>query len=202
MTDLCDSHRFTPANYPRCPLTDTTIRQARPADKARKLLGGSGLFLQISPHGGKWWRLKYRFDGKAKLISLGTYPDVSLKQARERRDAARKQIADGIDPSAERKAQKAKLLLSTTGTFEAVAREWLEKSRAKFVDAPELLALSRRIETIGQINRYAIATGRAVRDPNSRSALWAAVKKANSHNPSSSARGRPRGVLPTSSSSL
>jgi hypothetical protein len=80
------------------PLTDTAIKKAKPEAKHRKLYDERGLFLLISPKGGKWWRFKYLFDGKEKLLSLGTYPDVSLKDARERRDEARKQVAAGIDP--------------------------------------------------------------------------------------------------------
>ncbi len=84
------------------PLTDTAIKKA----KQRKLYDERGLFLLISPKGGKWWRFKYLFDGKEKLLSLGTYPDVSLKEARDRRDKARKQVAAGIDPGEHRKARK------------------------------------------------------------------------------------------------
>ena len=89
------------------PMTDTKVRNAKPKDKQFKLFDTDGLFLLVSPAGGKWWRFKYRFGGKEKLISLGTYPEVSLSQARARRDAARKQVADGIDPSQARKALKA-----------------------------------------------------------------------------------------------
>ncbi len=84
------------------PLTDTAIKKA----KQRKLYDERGLFLLISPKGGKWWWFKYLFDGKEKLLSLGAYPDVSLKEARDRRDKARKQVAAGIDPGEHRKARK------------------------------------------------------------------------------------------------
>ena len=80
------------------PLTDTKARNAKPKSKQFKIFDTDGLFLLVSPAGGKWWRFKYRFGGKEKLLSLGTYPEVSLSQARERRDAARKQVADDIDP--------------------------------------------------------------------------------------------------------
>ena len=80
-------------------LTDTEIRKAKPGDKPIRLFAGGGLYVEVSPTGGKWWRLKYRFDGKEKRLSLGVYPDVSLKDARERRHEARKLLAGGIDPS-------------------------------------------------------------------------------------------------------
>ncbi|MDQ5925161.1 MAG: hypothetical protein QG554_103, partial [Pseudomonadota bacterium] len=74
------------------PLTDTAVRNAKPAEKAVKMFDGGGLYLEVAPSGGKWWRLKYRVDGKEKRLSLGTYPDVGLKEARERRDQARKMV--------------------------------------------------------------------------------------------------------------
>jgi len=113
------------------PLTDPKIRSAKPAAKPYKLGDERGLFLLVNPQGGKWWRLKYRVDGKEKMLSLGTYPDVSLKEARTRRDEAREQIARGIDPSAERKASKA----AEIGTFEAVARAWFGRNSIKWVPA-------------------------------------------------------------------
>jgi hypothetical protein len=88
-------------------LNDVAIRNAKPGKKAIKLFDERGLYLEVSPAGGKWWRLKYRFDGKEKRLSLGTYPDSSLKDARATRDEARKQLASGVDPSAHRKAMKA-----------------------------------------------------------------------------------------------
>ena len=80
----------------------------------------------VAPAGGKWWRFKYRFGGKEKLLSLGTYPDVSLAKARDRRSMAREQVADGIDPSQVRKAQKA-AKEQDQNTFEVIAREWHTK---------------------------------------------------------------------------
>ena len=74
------------------PLTDTAIRAAKPRAKPRKLFDGGGLYLEVSPAGGKWWRWKYRYGGKEKRLSLGVYPDVSLKSARGRRDAVRQQL--------------------------------------------------------------------------------------------------------------
>jgi integrase len=111
-------------------LTDVGVRNAKPDVKPRKLFDGRGLFLLLTPGGGKWWRFKYRFGAKAKTLSLGVYPDVGLKEARERRDEARKLLANGVDPSAERKADKAARaaeMARETSTFELVAREWFGK---------------------------------------------------------------------------
>ena len=91
-------------------LTDINIKKTKPREKAYKLFDGGGLFLQVEPSGGKLWRYKYRFDGKYKLLALGKYPDVSLQEARKRHNGAREQLAQGIDPSAVKKAQKAALL--------------------------------------------------------------------------------------------
>ena len=158
----------------------------------------------VTPSGGKLWRFKYRFDEKEKLLTFGTYPEISLADARQRRDEARKQIAHGIDPGAVRKAQK-QAETSETETFEVITREWHTKFTPtwtpgyaekllsaldrdvfpwlgtrpiKKLKAPELLAALRRIESrgtletahrmrglLGQIFRYAVATGRAERDP-------------------------------------
>ena len=187
------------------PLSDTKIRAAKPGEKPHKLMDEKGLFLLVTPAGGKWWRLKYRFDGKEKGLSLGVYPDVSLKDARERRDAARKLLANDTDPGAARKAQKQAKTERAANSFEAVAREWYAKRlpgwaashsskiMARFendifpwmggrpiaeITAPEVLAVLRRIEArgaletahralenCGQVFRYAVATGRAERDP-------------------------------------
>lgn len=111
-------------------LTDTAVRNAKPGSKAVKLFDGGGLYLEVAPAGGKWWRLKYRHGGKEKRISLGVYPDVSLKDARERRDEARKLIANGIDPSKTRQDGKAEAKAQAaedTNTFEVVARDWHAK---------------------------------------------------------------------------
>ena len=112
---------------PPMPLTDTAIRKAKPADKPQRLPDGGGLYLELSPAGGKWWRLKYRFDGKEKRISLGTYPDTTLASARDKRDAARKLLAAGVDPGEHRKAEKAAGDDKAANSFEVVAREWLAK---------------------------------------------------------------------------
>ena len=108
-------------------LSNTAIRNTKPGEKAKKMFDGGGLYLEVAPSGGKWWRLKYRVDGKEKRLSLGTYPDVSLKDARERRNEARKLLANKIDPSEHRKAAKAAKAERTANSFEAIACEWYTK---------------------------------------------------------------------------
>ena len=108
-------------------LTAAAIRNLSPQEKPQKLFDAGGLFLLVSPTGGKWWRLKYRFAGREKLLSLGTYPDVGLKDARERRDEARRQLASRIDPAEHRKAAKSAKRTGATNSFEVVAREWIVK---------------------------------------------------------------------------
>lgn len=114
------------------PLTDTEIKKAKPVEKDYKLFDGGGLFLLIKPTGGKLWRLKYLFEGKEKLISLGTYPETTLAEARAKRDEYKREIAKGIDPSAERKESKANIeakaiekQATVDGQFHRVAYEWL-----------------------------------------------------------------------------
>ena len=109
------------------PLSNTSIRNAKPGEKAKKMFDSGGLYLEVAPSGGKWWRLKYRFEGKEKRLSLGIYPDVSLKDARERRFEARKLLANNIDPSEHRKAEKAAKAERSTNSFETIAREWFSK---------------------------------------------------------------------------
>lgn len=192
------------------PLTDTQIKKARAEAKPVRLYDERGLYIEVraTADGGasKWWRFKYRFGGKEKLLSLGTYPDTSLATARSKRDKAREQVAQGIDPSAARKATEASRTAAAEGSFEVVAREWHEVIHQKKVSeghaartlirleqdvfpwlggrpigevtAPELLQTLRRIESrgavetahrakqaCGQVFRYAIATGRADRNP-------------------------------------
>lgn len=117
-------------------LTDPAIKKAKPEAKPYKLSDGGGLFLLVQPGGGKWWRLKYRQDGKEKLLSLGTYPNTPLKAARAKRDEARALVAAGVDPSEARKVAKVEATAAAElaevkakgeplpGSFEAVAREW------------------------------------------------------------------------------
>ncbi len=110
------------------PLTDVAIRKAQPKAKAYKLSDSAGMFLLVSPSGGKLWRLKYRIDGREKLLALGAYPEISLKDARVRRDEARCEIARGIDPGQLRKAAKAGRADRAANSFETVARQWLAKN--------------------------------------------------------------------------
>ncbi|KFF78314.1 integrase [Serratia marcescens] len=106
------------------PLTDIKVKTAKPMDKAYKLTDGGGMYLLVKPNGSKYWRLKYRFVGKEKMLSIGVYPDVSLADARQKRDEARKVLAAGGDPGEVKKADKLAQKLSTENTFEAIAREW------------------------------------------------------------------------------
>ncbi len=115
-------------------LTDTAVRSAKPGPKPYRLYDERGLYLEIAPSGGKWWRFKFRFAAKEKRLSLGVYPDVSLKDARERREAARKQLAQGIDPSALRKEEQAKEAEDAL-TFGVVALEWYEKKRPGWTES-------------------------------------------------------------------
>lgn len=108
-------------------LTDTAIRTAKPAGKATKMANSGGLYLLLSPNGSKWWRLDYRFLGKRKTLSMGVYPTVGLKAARDKRDEAKWLLADGIDPGEERKIQKAARHERAENSFEVVAREWFAK---------------------------------------------------------------------------
>jgi integrase len=186
------------------PLTDTKVRTIKPAEKPKKIFDGGGLFLLVTPTGGKLWRLKYRFGGIEKLLALGAYPQTSLADARQKRDQARALMLNGVDPRDIKKAQKA-AGAQENETFEVIAREWHTKFSAswaashsnkiirrfelyvfpwlgdrqiKSITAPDLLTVLRRIEAkgtldtahrtkqnCGQVFRYAVATGRAERDP-------------------------------------
>jgi integrase len=187
------------------PLTDVEVRKAKPGPKILKLSDGGGLQLWVTPDGAKRWRFAYRFIGKQKVLAVGVYPEVSLSAAREAREAARKLLADGTDPSAAKKVAKAQQATAHTNTFDTIAAELIEKKRregkaaqtiVKFewfmslarpalgqrpiseITAPDVLAVLRPIETrgnvetakktrgaIGQVFRFAIATGRAENDP-------------------------------------
>ena len=123
-------------------LTDVKVRNAKPRSTASKLFDGDGLFLLVSPTGRKGWRFKYRFGGKEKLISFGAFPEVSLGDARDKRTAARRQVAAGIDPSSARRAQKA-AQAQENNSFEVVAREWHTKFSATWAASHAVTILSR-----------------------------------------------------------
>lgn len=116
------------------PLTNTQIKKTKPTAKPQRLFDGGGLYLEISPAGGKLWRLKYRFNGKEKRIGLGKYPQVTLAQARIKRDQAKQQLADGLDPGALRKQHKQQAAILAANSFEAVAREWHEQKAERWSD--------------------------------------------------------------------
>lgn len=196
-------------------LTELKLQRAKAAGKPYKLKDARGLYLLVQPTGGRLWRLRFSLRGKEGMVSLGAYPEVSLKEARQRRDEARALISRGINPAAHRKAARA----ARADTFAAIAEEWLASQKAKFASttydkarwmlvdllgpyigrspvkmltAPEVLAALRKIEArgrietahrakqrAGQVFRYAIATGRAERDPTAdlRGALQPVVVK-------------------------
>ncbi|MCP4393016.1 MAG: integrase arm-type DNA-binding domain-containing protein [Alphaproteobacteria bacterium] len=105
-------------------LTDTACKNAKPLEKAYKKADGGGMFLLIKPTGQKYWRLKYRYLGKEKLLAMGVYPETSLAEARDKRDKARKLILNGIDPAQEKKDIQRNKELEAANTFEVIAREW------------------------------------------------------------------------------
>lgn len=186
-------------------LTDTTVRNAQPKEKSYKLFDGDGLYIEISPRGHKYWRLKYRYLGKEKRLAIGVYPEISLKKARAARTRGRELLANGIDPSEYKKQQKTAKLAEAQNSFRCVANEWYLAKSPKWseshtkrtnrllerdlfpwlgklpitdIEAPALLDVARRIENrgaietahraigiTGQIFRYAVATGKAKRDP-------------------------------------
>lgn len=111
------------------PLTETQIRHAKPSAKPVKLADGGGLHLLVTPQGSKLWRLAYRFGGKQKTLAIGAYPAVSLEKARAARTAAKAQIADGVDPGDVKKDEKRRQRLAAENTFQAIAKEWLDKRR-------------------------------------------------------------------------
>ena len=167
-------------------LTNTEVRNFQPRDRQYKIADGGGMYLDVRPNGAKYWRLKYRFGGKEKLLALGVYPDIGLKDARNRRDEARRLINEGIDPGQQRKLEKLTAVISAANTFEAVAREYVGIKAASWANsygermlrrferdlfpllgarsiaelkAPELLAVLRKIETRGAIETAHRARG-------------------------------------------
>ena len=112
------------------PLTDVTVRTAKPRDKPYKLSDSGGLYVEVTPAGGKRWRWKYRIEGREKLLSMGVYPDVPLVLARVRRDDARKLLANGVDPSLHRQATKLAQAEGSANSFEVIGREWFAKHQS------------------------------------------------------------------------
>lgn len=115
-------------------LTDIRIRKEKPRDKPFKIADGGGLFLYVSPSGGKLWRFRYSFGGKEKLLSIGQYPTISLLDARKQRDEAKAALRDGKDPGATKKLQKLAATRATETSFEGLAREWFELNRSQWVE--------------------------------------------------------------------
>lgn len=111
------------------PLTDIAIRNAKPGAKPAKMADGGGLFLFVTPAGGKLWRLKYRMEGKEKLLSIGAYPEISLSDARKRRDEARALLAEGKDPSREKQRAKVQSRINAESSFAAISSEYCEKRK-------------------------------------------------------------------------
>ncbi|WP_175786905.1 tyrosine-type recombinase/integrase [Burkholderia anthina] len=159
-------------------LTNVQLKQTKPAAKPQKLFDGGGLFLLITPAGQRYWRLKYRYQGKEKLLALGVYPEVSLAKARKLRDEAREKLAENVDPSDAKKTVKRQALLEAANSFEQVAREWFDKQMTGLskkhqdrtwnrleadifpwlgkrpvnaIEAPEILECLRRIEKRGAV---------------------------------------------------
>ena len=106
------------------PLNDIKCKSIKPKEKIFMISDEKGLYLEVNPNGSKYWRLKYRFDGKEKKLAFGVYPEVSLKEARDKADEARKKIKDSIDPSTEKKLAKITRMVEAENSFEHVAREW------------------------------------------------------------------------------
>jgi hypothetical protein len=167
------------------PLTDTRIRNAKPQAQSYKLSDGGGMYLLVTPKGASYWRLDYRLAGKRRTLALGVYPTVSLSNARVRREEARALLDKNTDPSIAKKASKRLAKLANVNTFDAIAREWLEKQRNRLspryqalllarieadifpligsrliadIDAPELLEALRKVE-----KRGALETARRLR---------------------------------------
>lgn len=182
-------------------LSDSKVRALKPKDKLYKIADERGLVLLVMPSGSKRWRFRYRLEGKEQMLSLGVYPDITLADARGRRDEMRRQLALGQNPAVQRRIEQ----VAKADTFEAIALEWYQKFSSQWVPAhakkvwarmekdvipwlgtrpiaeitaPEVLTVARRIEGrgvletahraisgIGQVMRYAVATGRAQMDP-------------------------------------
>lgn len=117
------------------PLSDIACRNAKGKEKSYRLFDGGGLYLEISPTGSKSWRYKYDYAGKEKRLTIGSYPETGLAEARDKHRAAHKQVQEGLDPSAEKKVKRLTQHLSANTTFEGIAREWFEKRKEGWVDS-------------------------------------------------------------------
>lgn len=184
------------------PINDLACRSAKPGQKPYRLFDGGGLYLEVAPSGGKWWRWKYRFAGKEKRLSLGTYPATGLKEARDACYEARKELRAGVDPSLRRKAGKAALLIQAENTFKAIAEEWFAKYSPNWakghsdkligrlkndvypwiggcpiaeISAPQMLTVLRRIEVRGALETAHRAMQTCSRVPVQ--AQWPAVRR-------------------------
>jgi integrase len=202
-------------------LTDTHVRNAKPRAQTYKLSDGGGMYLLVRPDGARYWRLDYRFAGKRRTLALGVYPTTTLSAARARREDARLLLAQGIDPSAAKKAKNRAALAANATTFEVIGREWLHNQRKRLasrycaqilarletdvfpqigsrpiaeIDAPELLDVIRKVE-----QRGALETARRLRQSCGQIFRYAIVTGRAKHDPSAdlrgavSARGRKRG---------
>jgi integrase len=205
-------------------LTDAAIRKAKSTEKTQRLFDGGGLYLEVSPAGGKWWRLKYRYGGKEKRLSLGTYPDTGLADAREKRAAARRLLAAGVDPGEQRKAMKTAGEERAANSFAVVAAEWLalqksrmaiatlEKAQWTFdellnpwignrpiaeIEAPELLKLLRRIE-----DRGAHETAHRTKQRAGQVFRYAIATSRAKHDPTADLRGALAPVVSTSRAAI
>jgi integrase len=196
-------------------LTATAIKHAKPG----KLFDGGGLYLDVRDNGSRYWRMKFRHGGRERLLAFGVYPEVTLAEARARRDDARATLRNGDDPAAIKRARKVAAKLGTAESFRAIADEWLAKQKPSLaavtyakaewmidlvpslhalpiaaISPPDVLAALRKLESagtletahrvkqrLGQIFRYAVATGRAQRDPTAdlRGALAPVVSKSH-----------------------
>lgn len=124
-------------------LTAKAIDSAKPKDKAYKLSDGGGLYIEITPKGSKLWRLKYRFLNKQKKLSIGVYPTITLAEARDHREEAKKLLAGGLDPSAVKKATKEEMIQELSNTFEVIAREWHEHKKSEWSEVNAKTTLQR-----------------------------------------------------------
>lgn len=193
------------------PLTDTRIRNTKPKPKLYKLSDGGGMYLLVSPDGGRYWRLDYRFAGKRRTLALGVYPTVTLSEARVHREEARAALAKDIDPSVVKKVAQRAVRLSGENTFEAVAREWIANQRGRLspaycasllarleadifpqigsrpiadINAPELLDALRKVE-----KRGAIETAKRLRQYCGQAFRYAIVTGRAKYDPSADLKG-------------